>query len=1247
MSSEEPVPSPAEPSAATDRPRSASSRVSRASAGGSADAGGVDLQNRVFAWAASFLISEEQLPQTLPVGTVAKIGAQTGAQVDDLAVITSAGNYALFQVKSGLRMDRGEDSPLAKALGQVVSQYLDGDLADGIIGRRALDPARDALVICTNTSAPATIRIHLAKAISRISSHPAGTALSHELSAPEDAALRVALTHIRRLWRGASDDGPSRPAATDEQIRDLLRAVRVLTLDTSDGGADQTDALSQLRSALAGARSTTHAWQVLVAEAQACAVSREWRDRPALSAALARQGIWLEPPARFVTDIGVLNDLAAVNASMLAAGAVLPVEGGLFIEREVSAKLAEAAGQANLLIVGDAGSGKSAVAQHFAHSRSATQQVLLLRAADLVGANRVQLSAPLQVILQGWNGPRGLVVVDGVDALRGAEDRDALSAFVTSLRESRWQVIATVRTFDARNNRTLQTAFSGLPICDEAEFFDASLSTTRHISVGDLTDRDLAEAELPTALANLVAEADPGLLRLLRNPFNLRLAAELSTTEFARQESGVMRVRSRVTLLRAYWTWRVETLDAPPSSLVITRLCREMVRSRRMAVPESEPVVTSGDAPSIRALLGANVLVTDSTSSPAGTRALSFSHNILFDYAVAVHLLLDPVDDLHLLQVLDGDAALSLVARPSLELAIDMLWASRANGAFWPLCLAVAESPHTLASLAFAGRILCLSRTPDDMGPLRPETGRHEGSTGLVPSQDLVAQLIGALRAPALLPDPAQAEIPLSRLARHLAENAGNSYADAALSANLLVALQLRLPLHSGSAGGLERARTIRVLLDACRRDPARMEDLAGVAARQLPHAAEFYEEARGALDELLSDEPALVQWGGTALTPLAECLVPAARVDVALARRIANTILSFRETRDSQVSLGASALLPLNESRKQQAGHSMYVIGEAFGELCTADLRLAADIFCLIANGDYLPDERSWWRRSGGDDAGLLTFGPELSYTPNDVGKVAMTALGVALGRSELPDVAAAVACLVVNLRNAAAWSDLLTQTLVTSRSVAPELLPALESGKLLAHGRSHVAAASLLSAIAAQRPDQGSRLESAVLAAWALIDSGRGSQQAKDFLLNSFPRELITSDLLSGRAAELGSQELPVDAEWPIDPLDEIGELAEAVDGEPRTPLAQAINRLRQAVNETRQPSSATTDLLEAFADVQVAISPLTAADPSQRRLVVEAAGALAPDARVSPNTSIGLSVFSVLTEASEDAEAGEFFD
>lgn len=1226
-----------------------------ASSGGAAGASGVGFQNRVFAWAGAALVAEAPLLIPLVEGAVVQVGAQTGYPVDDAAVLTDAGNVAVVQAKVGLNLGAAEDSALAEALQQAVDQYLNGRVPQAGGRDRPIDPDRDAIVLCTDSSAPSTVRADLARAIRRTASQPKGAAFGDGLTAAQKIALNVAVGHLRRLWVAGG-----RPSPTDEALRVFFRILRIVVLDLEDGRGDQQAAISALARALPDPAHAEVAWTILVAEGQDASVAREWRDRPALGLALSRRSITLRAPAKYAACIDVLRERSAANLSALQAEARLPVPGGLYIPRAVAAELAAARERDDLLVVGDAGAGKSAIAQEFASGRLADEDVVVLRAGDVAGTNRLVMSAPLQEVLRAWAGPPGLILIDGVDALRGSDDRDSLSATVAALAGTRWQIVATARTFDTRNSQPLRRAFAGQPVAPGTSMADERLGQVRHLLVGDLTEEDLSRAIVPPmALASVLAEASAELRALLRNPFNLRLAAELADGLPAGLQTQLLQVGSRVELLGRYWDWRIRNQDRTAREALLTRLCGDMVTRRSLQATEAEPTVLGTDGDALECLLSQDVLSAHDGPIPGVGRGLSFSHNILFDYATAVYVLYDPVDANHLIKRLDADPTLPLVARPSFEILVDLLWEHRDAEAFWPICLLVAGSDHVLASLAIASRILNLVRDADDLRELAPDPAAPGDASQLAPRQRVVSQLVGALRTRAVLPDPTPAVLPLAVLARQLAENADSSYSDAALATDLVLALQMRSPIDPErpiEAGAGERAQAVATLLDACRTDPPQMERLAGAVSRQLPSVIAIDPQVRGAVERLLDDETALNQWGGTVLMWLADAVAPTVPHDTQLARRMTKLVMTFNETRDEQVPLGGSSILLLNESRRQQAAYGAYRLGEVFHEICRADVVAAAEMVCdVFGDGDSAADHARWPLSSAGA-SGWLEHGYGFGMPPrppDDEYKLA-AALSAALPEADRDRADAVVAILVEKLHSARAWALVLTPTGSERAALGHILLPALESGALLAHPDTFRQAAQLLKALVEEHFVPVQQLESAVARAIDLADRDGMREVVEDVLVGCLEAGTISDPALATRREALGDR--PPDIPEPMivttrsrswSTVDELVDRGIALDREAES----AARDLRAVLDEARNGREATPEtparLAEAF---QKAYQAFSAADPlpvELRLQLVDAAANLAGEAVTTPESALGSRVLDVLTVAANSPEAGSFLE
>lgn len=1238
------------------------SGMSAASAGGAGGAAGVGFQNHVFAWTASCLVAEEPLVVRLVVGTAVGIGAQTGSEVDDVVVLTDAGNGVFIQAKIKLKLSEDVASPLANGLEQALRQYLVGTVPCATAGARPFDFARDAIVLCTDQTAPATVRVDLATAVRRAASQPTGMALGTGLTKRQDWAFRVALVHIRRLW-AAETEGVE---PTVEELRKFLKCLHVLALDLGDGGKDQQAAISVLHRGLESSAQGIAAWKALVDAGQVASENREWRDRAALTLAMAQQGVATTVNARYASNIAIVRERSASNLVALQNEALLPVGGGLFIARSVAKTLRDVESRDPILVVGDAGSGKSGVLQDLATARQGGEEVVVLLASDVAGANHLLTGAPLREVLRGWTGPPGLVVIDGVDALRGSGDRETLSNTVAALAGTRWQVVASARSFDTRNSRSLQKAFAGFPVSSETDHIDTRLISVRHLLVGDLSDEILdREIVAPMPLATVLAEAPPDLRALLRNPFNLRLAAELAVSLTTSQHDELLRVRTRVELLGRYWDWRIRSEGAQAREALLQRLVTRMAADRRLQVEQKEPTVMGTDSAALEDMLSHGVLTSLEGPIPGLGRVVGFSHNILFDYATAIYVLYHQRDPSGLVKTLDADPTLPLVARPSFDLLVDMLWQVRSSGAFWSTALAVAGSAHVLASLAIASRVANLAANADDLFELAAAGAAVTEGMTMSGRQHLISQVTGAMRARAVVPSAEGVAVPLAHLARRLAEHADASYTDAALAADLILALQSRVPIGpvDGGVCSDERAQAVALLLDACRSDPPVRERLVGALIRQVEYVVADSVEVRDAVRRVLDDPDALAQWGGTVTMWFPVVAVKALPSDPDLAFRLAVTSMTFVETREEDVGLGVSAILPLRESRKQQAEHAAYQLAEAYPELAATDLATATAIICAIV--DHIEptrfesaarqsDDAPKWPMTSPNSTGWIehNYGFGLSTYMHDDEQKMLKAIAEALLDAGDKMVTKALDLLVDELHVGWAWAALMQHPSDPGR-LFRVLLPAFASGTLLSHPYTYTQAAALLKATAAQRMVPHKELEAAVTKAIELLKTNDRGDHIKDVLVGCLDSTAITDDGLVARLDGLGD-DVP-DIPSPPSELAEVrawSTVDHVLEEEGVTLSAEveeAARTLDEALNDIGGDRTGSVDLVSRLAGAFVdAHAVFASAKPIHGRLeylLLDGAIRLARDPEITPQHYVAPLVLQVLEAKADDNDVGKF--
>ena len=230
----------------------------------------------------------------------------------------------------------------------------------------------------------------------------------------------------------------------------------------------------------------------------------------------------------------------------------------------------------NVAVTGVPGSGKTVLLPALADSARDTHDLVVLRSDDLrssKGATRAELGLAhdLSEVLAGWSGRRpGLVLIDGIDQARGADAPGWLPTLATALSGTRWQIVATIRSFDLKHSQGWKDMFPGVPV--DAGAADRDLARVRHLLVGDLTGEELGVVRAASPhLAGLLDEASPRLRELLANPFNLDLAGQLISEDGA----SILQVHTRAELLAEYWRRRV---GQGPSTLDRTRTLRVLVR---------------------------------------------------------------------------------------------------------------------------------------------------------------------------------------------------------------------------------------------------------------------------------------------------------------------------------------------------------------------------------------------------------------------------------------------------------------------------------------------------------------------------------------------------------------------------------------------------------------------------------------------------------------------------------------------
>jgi hypothetical protein len=1252
--------------------------MTQSSAGGSAAAGGVGHEGRCLAWAAAHMLAEVPLPIWASGRRVTAVGGQTNRPVDDVGLVTDNDGWVTIQAKKGLQLSKAAGSPLAESLRQLVDLDVVG-VPDGpshLDVLREIDADRDLVLVLTDQSASQRIDRFLAPVTDRLRDLPASVPLADvPQNQGEERVLRLLRDHLARSWQ--SSQGKD---LLESDFRRLTKLLSVRTMHLTDGGHHQLAAQVLLNDLTDDAETARRVWHALEREAQRLAEERSFLDRDTLARRLELQGINLRPVARLRADIRRLRDVTQANMRALASALTITApEEAVAVARKIEPAIMGADG--SLAITGAPGTGKT-VLLHALAAATTDVDLVVLRSDSLGPSNgqtRIELNIThdLPEVMAGWTGNRpGLLLIDGLDQTRGMDASMWLPELAGRLSETRWRIVATIRTFDLKHGPRWRAMFAGDAVVPDAA--DLDLAGVRHVVVGDLTAEELTVVQQASPeLSRLLDDADTRLRSLLANPFNLDLAARL----LADSDANLVTIRSRVDLLDRYWRSqvlhgtgdldRVRTLHA---------LVRHMLDRGRQAVsPLGLPAQAT--SPALEALHHNGVL-RDLPAGPGGAIGpVTFAHPVLFDYAVAVLALGNIRQPDSLAEVLDGDPNLAITVRPSLDYRLAIAWANDASRrGFWHLALRLTSSTsgHLLAALAAARVVAREMETFADLEELANAcTGAAsdpDGTWGAAEASGLVFLVAAAIaRHPHAQPALDILAVLTSRLAAHARSTDDVNLA--LLAAQLPTrAVNLRPgALHAGaSQEWTATAVDCMTVALADRGDPHRAP-LAQFGGRLLAAVASHDPHATADVISAVIAPESMQAWDVVTVLPLIEQIPEIAGTAPNLAVAIGAAIWEYEETQDISTPLIDSAILGLTSNRRQDLDGARTMVATKFPALLNADplLTAATKLFLRIAE---LPRMYRWDNSHPTKDLPWLRTGDPLESASGDRALLEMTdaffrkLAQLAEAQDELangPDPRSAdeiVASLLTGLHNSGVWQRLLHQVAkVNSPALNKVTLPALISPGLYAHPDTWLAAGHIAAHLSPSlAPRDHLRLEAAIL---GLVDAGTSSTDRAEIREHLQQRARMLLNALD--ASKISGPICHTLANHPTGALDPLRDLSEdhhspfnSWTGETEPPKPGSLedlgNRIRAANQQSRDPNPQTravglSHLVQLWGELRnAAESGAEAGDPQLADLWLEMAERLATATDVASEAELGAEVFSALfaalPTAATDAEEVE---
>ena len=262
------------------------------------------------------------------------------------------------------------------------------------------------------------------------------------------------------------------------------------------------------------------------------------------------------------------------------------------------------------------------------------------------------------------------------DAFDAARDEQTCKRFLNLIQRAihklsdSWNIIVTVRTYDATKSRELLDLF-GNP--DDTEYQSEGI-LCRHFTIPPFNEDEILKAlEQIGCPKSIYDEGSQDFKYLLANPFNLWLLEKI-----LKSSDGVpdfSQIRSEVQLLGLFWQRRIENES---KEHILRRISHRMVEDRSLTVrvDEIDDDVDFGK-PVCDKLQSDEILIKVSSSG----QRIAFSHNILFDYAISVLLIDD--EPQHLESFVLEEPSRPLFLRPSLTYFFTRLWYYNDSANFW------------------------------------------------------------------------------------------------------------------------------------------------------------------------------------------------------------------------------------------------------------------------------------------------------------------------------------------------------------------------------------------------------------------------------------------------------------------------------------------------------------------------------------------------------------------------------------
>ncbi|MBY6046704.1 ATP-binding protein [Vannielia litorea] len=900
----------------------------------------MDFQAEVGTWLAAHLLARMPVGGRFGLANTAlpvSIQLETGDGLDDIRLEQDDASRIDLQSKTSAGLAKSPKSPLGKTISQLALLMIDARDA-GV----AIDPAKARAVLAVAADAPRTLDV-LERGCRAFDLGGSWATTKAGRSLAERDALDLFERHARIAWASMSATPP-----TDDDLVMMARLFRIARFSMNECEENWREVSRLIGGRLYGSQASGDApLRDLKGIIRSMIGNGAPADRAGLLRELRRLGHKDVGAADYTADLGRLSAATGAELARLAGHTRLPIAGGIPIARASDGPLRAAVDSGSLIVIGEPGAGKTGALVMLAETRRAAGDTVVFLSVDRfpgvgIAANlqsELGLEHPLVEVLSAAPGSGAkLLIIDALDAARGGPAEGVFAQLIETLGASAtdWTIIASIRSFDLRNGRRFRDAMPGSP--PDPAFAEPGLANVRHFQVPRLAKEDLDAAGAAAAdLGTLLAAAPEKLHDLLRNVFNLSLAAQL-LADGAKPDS-IRTVATQSDLIDAYEDGRLmgTALHEAAAATVGAMVSRRRLAVRKVVVGHGQldMVIQTG------VLIGSGDLV-------------SFAHHVLFDH-VAGRFFLEWDDPTRLIGQLGGDSSIALMLAPALRFAIERLWRHDADGKalVWRLVAEIyadAAVDPVLANVALRTAIERVA-APSDVAGLVALILTRPNDEALATMLSRLARFVG------LAVDTSGTIVASEAIA--WAQVADAAIATGSRDLSDATRFLLHTMFDKGDIAEAELldvfGRAARALLAfAWAADPP-MQQTATNSIRFVSKSfASDPAASRTLLDRMLRD-PHFSAHADREATWLSEQIMPIARVDPDFTIEIYRVLYSRDITDSSTSHFGgqASRIMPLSSSRSQDYRHCRYNLGRCVTRLLELSVPLGTRAIVEAALGE------------------------------------------------------------------------------------------------------------------------------------------------------------------------------------------------------------------------------------------------------------------------------------------------------